>query len=591
MKITIEKKYPILRYLRIFFAALLAAIALTVNFDNIPGQYSILPVIETVVFIIFYLFLESKELEVNHWLWIPSLGTAFFMLVGKSYYYYDSSMMVFGSGRRIVYFVLCMIGLSYLFFHIYLLVYKAFIRLESTGSIPEKAEKFFFGKYSLLKLAGIILLTWLPIIILSYPGGYTGDSSYQMQQVIGRYEYDNIHPLTHTLFLGLFLNLGDNVLGSYNRGLFLQILVQSSIMALVMGYSVKVLYKRGVHKMYALILLGIYCFAPLYSNFASMTVKDSIFNTWILLYFVFLIEMLLDSPEKLTVKNSIQVVLSGLLVMLFRNNGPIVVGSTVIGLVVFYITNKNIKIKKKLTILAMYCVLPFVLFYIISTSLTNILDAHTINGKEALSIPFQQTARYIRDYGYDITEAEWEEIGKVLDISQDLGAIYEPNLSDPMKRAYIEDCTTADIMCYLGVWFTMFFKHPGVYIEAALNHAYGWFDIGLNNSIRYECYLNIFYPPRWGDNTETVEEWFAFLSACPLVGWLENVAIYVWWMVILTIRLLKTKKINKVLIFMLPLFMSLLVCIASPACLLHPRYGFPIVFTVPFLTGILLKSK
>lgn len=591
MKITVEKKYPILRYLRIIVASLLSAVALTINFDNIPGQYNIVPVIITAAFIVFYLYIESKKFETTKWLLVPAVGTSFFMLVGKSYFLYDSSIMVFGSKLRLLFFALCMIGLSYMFYHLYTLVYQGMIKLEGSGEIPAKLDRFFFGKFSLLKLAGIIMLTWLPVIILSYPGGYTGDSSYQMQQVIGRYQYDTIHPLSHTLLLGLFLNFGEGVLGSYNRGLFLHILFQSAIMALVMGYSVKVLHKRGVHKKYLLIVLGIYCFAPLYSNFASMAVKDSLFNTWILLYLTFLTEMLNDNPHKLTVKNSIQVVLSGLLIMLFRNNGPIVVGAASLGLFIFYVLKKNAKVKKKLALVGIYCVLPFVLFFIINTSLTNILDARTINGKEALSIPFQQTARYIRDYGYDITQAEWQEIGKVLDISQDLGAIYDPNVSDPMKRAYIEDCTIGDIMDYLWVWFKMFFKHPGVYFEAALNHSYGWFDIGLDNDIRYECYLKIFYPPRWGDNTELVEEIFRTLSACPIVGWLENVAIYVWAMVILTIRLLKTNKKSKVLIFMLPLYMSLLVCIASPACLLHPRYGFPIVFAVPFLTGALLKNS
>lgn len=591
MKFKIEKEYPILKIVRIFIAALLSSIALTIDFDNIPGQYNIISTIGVVVFIVFYLYIEGKEYEPNKWIMIPAIGTSFFMLIGKSYYIYNSSAMVWGSKVRLLFFFLCMIGLSYLFYHVYLLVYQGLIKLEKPKEISKKLEKIFFGKFSIIKVAGIILLTWLPIIIYSYPGGYCADASYQMQQVLGRYPYDTIHPLVHTLFIGFFMNFGDIVLGSYNRGLFLQILVQSTIMALVMSYSISVLHKRGVNRIYTLIVLCIYCFAPMYCNFASMTVKDSLFNTWILLYFVFLTEMLAENAFKLTVKRSIQIVLSGLGVMLFRNNGPIVVGSAVLGLLIYYIIKKNINLKQKLAMISVYCILPFVLFFIINMSLTNILDANTINGKEFLSIPFQQTGRYIREYGYDITNDEWEQIGKVLDVSQDIGALYDPNISDPLKRAYVEDCTTADVLSYLLTWAKMFFKHPGVYVEAAMNHFYGWFDISLNNAIRYEAYLDIFYPPRWGDKTEHVNAWLADLRANPLTGWLENIGVYVWWMVILTIRLLMSKKKEKVLIFMFPLYMSLLVCMASPACLLHPRYAFPIVFTIPFLTGALLRSK
>lgn len=577
--------------IRIFIGALLTAIALTIDFNNIPGLYNILPVILTVVLGIFYYHIEKRNYESNKWLWLPAVGTAFFMLIGKSYYTYNSSFLVWGSKLRVIFFLLCMIGLSYLFYHIYTLVYHALTKLEASYEIPKRIDKIFFGKFGLLKVAGIILLIWMPVILLSYPGGYCGDSSYQMQQVLGRYPYDTIHPLPHTLFVGFFLNLGDSVLGSYNRGLFLQILTQSLIMALVMSYSISVLYKRGVNRVYTLIVLAIYCFAPMYSNFASMTVKDSLFNTWILLYFTYLTEMLTENAYQLTVKRCVQIVLSALGVMVFRNNGPIVVGATVLGLCIFYIFKKNLKIKKKIALIAVYCVVPFVLFFVVNTGLTNLLDANTINGKEVLSIPFQQTGRYIRDYGYDVTNEEWEQIGKVLDTSRDIGAAYNPNISDPLKRIYVEDCTTKDIVSYLLVWAKMFFKHPGVYVEAALNHFYGWFDIGLNNTIRYVGDLDIFYPPRWGDKTEQVFMWFEHLSANPLTGWLENIGVYVWWMVILIIRLLKTGKKDKVLIFMFPLVMSLLVCIASPACLQHPRYAFPIVFTIPFLTGILLRSK
>ena len=37
----------------------------------------------------------------------------------------------------------------------------------------------------------------------------------------------------------------------------------------------------------------------------------------------------------------------------------------------------------------------------------------------------------------------------------------------------------------------------------------------------------------------------------------------------------------------MPLFISLLICMASPCFYLHPRYAYPIMFTIPFLLGTL----
>lgn len=573
-----------------FIFALCAAIGLTQDFNEIPGTYNLLPVIIAFLLMVFFKYVEKQEYEWNIWLLLPAFGTAFFMLIGESYLRYDSSIYVWGSKLRLLFFLISLVGLTFLFYYLYTFIYQGMIILEKKGNHAGKFEKILLERFGLLKVALIIFLTWVPVLLLSYPGGYCGDSGYQMRMALGQVDYDTIHPLTHTLFLEMFLKFGKNVLGSYNRGMFLQLVVQGLIMAFVLSYSIIVLYKRKVNKIYTRIVFGIYLLAPLYSNFATMTIKDTLFNTWILLYFIYMTEMLLDSPEKVTLKRSIQIVLSALGVMLFRNNGPIVVGCTVIGLGIFLALQKNNKIVNKLLMILVYGVVPLVLFVVINGSLIRMTNPISINGKEYLSLPFQQTGRYIRDYGDEITLEEWEGIGKVLNTSHDLGYIYNPNSSDPLKREFVEDSTTADVIQYLTVWAQMFVKHPGVYVEAILNHCYGWFDITLDNSIRYVGYQEFFYPPRWGDNNEYVYTWFEHLSANPITGWLENVAIYVWWMFILAIRLWKNKD-KRAYVFMIPLFVSLLVCIASPGCILHPRYAFPIVFTMPFLTGALLNKS
>ena len=54
---------------------------------------------------------------------------------------------------------------------------------------------------------------------------------------------------------------------------------------------------------------------------------------------------------------------------------------------------------------------------------------------EALSVPMQQTARYIRDYGNEVTDDERTAIEKALDYDA-IAQSYMPELSDGVKQYY-----------------------------------------------------------------------------------------------------------------------------------------------------------
>lgn len=58
--------------------------------------------------------------------------------------------------------------------------------------------------------------------------------------------------------------------------------------------------------------------------------------------------------------------------------------------------------------------------------------------RESLSVPFQQTARYVRDYGDEVTEEVKEAIDSILRYDL-LASKYNPNLSDPVKKLFNEN--------------------------------------------------------------------------------------------------------------------------------------------------------
>lgn len=86
------------------------------------------------------------------------------------------------------------------------------------------------------------------------------------------------------------------------------------------------------------------------------------------------------------------------------------------------------------------------------------------------SLPFQQTARYVRDYGTEVTEDEKQAIEKVLDYNS-LAEIYSEVTADPVKTTYHAQ-NTKELMDYFTVWFRQFLKHPVCYIESFWNQNY-----------------------------------------------------------------------------------------------------------------------
>ena len=79
-----------------------------------------------------------------------------------------------------------------------------------------------------------------------------------------------------------------------------------------------------------------------------------------------------------------------------------------------------------------------------------VLDIPAGSVGEALSIPMQQTARYIRDYGNEVTDDERTAIEKVLDYDAIVQS-YMPELSDGVKQYYkIPVRVTWPAICWSG---------------------------------------------------------------------------------------------------------------------------------------------
>ena len=98
-------------------------------------------------------------------------------------------------------------------------------------------NKRMVNKKRWLIMAGIIFACYLPLFLSFFPGIVSVDSVVQIRQAIGETEqWSNWHPVLHTAFMALPINIGFNMFGDLTAGIAMATLVQMIILSLIFGY-------------------------------------------------------------------------------------------------------------------------------------------------------------------------------------------------------------------------------------------------------------------------------------------------------------------------------------------------------------------
>ena len=510
------------------------------------------------------------------------------VLLGASYAESNSWENCFHNWNYGIRFFLLLILLSVIFYWIIILLGKG---LDLCGRLKQKKKGLFFKlfeKHFLFKCTFLLLLFWAPFVLLCYPGGYCVDVGYQIAQVMGDVEYSTQQPLLHTLLVGGIVRFGGEVLGSYNKGLYLYILFQTVILAFSLAYGLFVLYKRGVSEKIIISCFLFYGLVPMFSNFATMAIKDTLFNAFIVVFIAGLIQ-LDGEKEKRSVRIEILVGCSALLFMLLRNNGLYIIVFTGLALIIVLLKDRRWKNRRRLV--ANVVILPVILFFILSGLMTKVTKAENVGSREMLSVLFQQTARYAAEYGAETPESEIAVIEVVLGEYDELAQLYDPNIADPIKSRYNLNTTNEELIDYLIVWGRQFLRHPDSYIQAFLNNSYGWFYPGVSNSVRYEAENNMFWRPGIMEKVErNLNNYYKIWDSIPIVGLTENAGFHVWVLLMLISYVWKRCDKRQLYLFA-PAIISLLICILAPAFYLHVRYAFPIMFPMPILFGYVVNGN
>ena len=530
---------------------------------------------------------------------ILSFLYSFFCVIGNSFVkssslYYIKNNFLTSLLTFISLFVLFFIVLHYLFLFIE-------NKKKKNNKKISKLKLFkLFDEHTFLFCFIVLIICWLPYIIAFYPVILSPDPSFQIKQFFGipnKYSTYNVlldpnviitnhHPVVHTLLLGSCLKIG-NMIGNDNLGLFLYSIIQITVLVSVLSYVVKFLKELKLNTKYVIGSLLVFALVPAFPIYSMSAVKDVIFGSLIILYIISLYKLL--KTDNLKIKNIVKILFLMILIVLFRNNG---IHTILLSFPFLLFLKKGNHFRKKILLILL---IIFGFNYSYSNLILPYFKITPTSVREMLSIPFQQTARYVKEHSIEVTSEEEKAIDKILTYDT-LADRYNPELADPVKNSYNKYATKEDLKEYFKVWFNQFIKHPGVYIEATLNNTYGYF---------YPLKTSWYFHSR--HDTRIVEDGFKYsyshslkgvrdvLSGfgnifpyIPLIGLLINIAFNAWILLFLLFYLIYKKKYSSI-IYLLPSLVLLLICFASPANT-YFRYALPFIFALPLNIGIFIKT-
>lgn len=455
-----------------------------------------------------------------------------------------------------------------------------------------------------------LAVLYIPHAVISYPGIFMGDTWQQIVQAYSELKMtgslylspENVlragvyinqnHPVVPTLLLHALLVLGDAVTGSMNTGIALYCGLQVFCQMAAVSFAASVLIRRGLFPLRFAWLIPLYGFLNPYIHATLFLLTKDIAYAGLFLFLSVNLFRVLSGDR--TSRAWTGLALSSLGMLLFRNEALWLL------LVSFLLAALLCRETRKAFFIASGGVLLTSL--LVFRLLFPLLGFTPGSIREPLSVPFQQTARFVRDYPDEVTESEQAAIDRVIDYN-DLADNYDPDLSDPVKNTFRETAASEDLAEYLRAWVRMGFRRPGVYLQAFLNKNYQYFYPGKARLYLYDyswSTLNYEFanqkiealgrsfsqPESLTADRAMHDDIMALSEELPLLSVFCTPAFYSWAVILAFFWAFRHKKRNLIAWTVLPAFL-LLLNLFTPANAYYGRYMLPVVISLPFLPAFL----
>jgi len=458
----------------------------------------------------------------------------------------------------------------------------------------------------------LLLLSILPYFLAYYPGILAYDSYIQIEQIFSG-NYNEHHPLIHTLLIRYSLLLGEKIFKEVNAGIAVYVIFQSILLSSVLAYGIYICNKR-IGRIYSIILLLILMIFPFNPFMAVSVTKDTVFSAFFLLLILASFEYMIN--EQKGAGKMIHLILTGLAALgicVYRNNGRYALFFAII-ICSFIMLFDHIKNRRSLNdknariVLITVFALTLAGMGLLSVA-SKSLGAVQGDRREMLSVPIQQLARtYVYHSGNDPAlngDDTLDDASKGL-INEfflyESADLYRPDISDPVKRNTNTWVVTNKTAEFIKVYTGLFFRYPSDYINAFLALNAGFIDITDEthahiNEIEGEVGLG-YVQTRWEENSLTPKgfykdsKWESFYEKAdkwadgndhlkiPVVKYIFMPGIYLWIYLFATVYAFKFKKKHGA--FMLSLIGGYYLTMFFGPCV-QLRYIYPVMISAPFI--------
>lgn len=411
------------------------------------------------------MFFKERIREIDVAALVAAFLIAVCFVVGLQVYHsvYLNESLIQGVGS----IVFCIIVMSLLVLALYVLIVCVFtwVDAHSGKSLDEdevrgRSPFSCVLKANLLRYSLIVLVCWLPVMLIRFPGNIDPDTFWQLLQTRGLALTSDHHPWFDTVLFGLFWSIGD-VFGSHAFSLLAYSVSQAVLTAI--SFAVCFCYFRWleVHSILRRGIVALVSLLPFFPMFAQTMAKDTLFAAVWVLFLLFYFETVRTKGEVL---KNFRVVAGGFLllglIVLTKKTGIYLLALSLVPLILICRANKA-----RLLLLTGSVVCLFFVWTNIALPAWGVVKG---SSAEMMSIPSQQVGYYLSRYSDEVTQDDWRVLEGVYASPEVLGTVYQPARADATKMYWKGSSTTETKIEFLSWYFRTALKHPKTFLDGAL---------------------------------------------------------------------------------------------------------------------------
>ena len=522
-----------------------------------------------------------------------TLLAAFFgvcTVVGESYETAGSWNMLVGSPILVCDAIADLLGFYFLYRGMLLLI-AGLLRRDRILSKPRvfrrdcrgEVERFLFERHPFLVPLAVIFLCSLPVLISFFPGTLEADAYRQLSNMRSG-DWDAHYPVMASLFMDKMLRLGQWLFHNDNLSFFMYTGTQYFLQWLVFAYTMTVLGRMRTPIVIRWGALAYFSLFSVFQMYGYTMVKDSMFYIVFLLSEALFADIIARGEEGGTRLLTAALGAVSLLPVFFRNNG--------LHLILFTVA-AGFLLCRKYKKLYLTMLTGALVGAVINSGVTRLCEVEGGSVREMLSVPIQQTARYLSEHYDEVTPQERKALEGLFEVElSEIAARYQPEISDPVKDCVAYRPDREALADYLKVWWRQFLKHPDTYVQAFLNHIYGYFYpdrecfwegigvYGIGESWPWDGMdFNPWFVMGNGQMREGIRQAHLWISRLPVVSSLYSCGMQNFLLIGMSVYFLDGKR-RQNLFYLVPCVGCVLICLISPVNALI-RYMLPVMACLP----------